>query len=122
MSTSCHTCEAETVSLATCLRQQALPAQRLLDRLLGLQTELYIKEDNSATISAITRGYSQALGYLKRTQCVDLGFLHEVTEQEHVHLEKADTSVHKGDFFAKALNITAFRDALARINVINYGR
>ena len=34
-STSCHTCEAETVSLATCLRRQALPAQQRLDRFLG---------------------------------------------------------------------------------------
>ena len=30
--------------------------------------------------------------------------------------------MHKGDFFTKALNVTAFRDALARTNVINYGR
>ena len=86
------------------------------------QTELYIKEDNSPTISTITRGYSQALRYLKRTQRIDLGFLHGVRGQEHVHLEKADTSVHKGDFFTKALNVTAFRDALARINVISCGR
>ena len=103
-------------------RLQAVPAQQLLNRLLGFQTDLYIKEDNSATISAITRGYSQALGYLKRTQRIDLGFSHEVTEQEHVHPEKADTSVHKGDFFTKALNVTAFRAALARINAIDYGK
>ena len=83
---------------------------------------MHIKEDNYATIGAITRGYSQALEYLKRTQRIDLGFLHKVTEQGHVHIEKADASVHKGDFFTKALNVIAFRDALARINVISYGR
>ena len=121
-STSCHTCEAETVSLATCLRQQALPAQQLLDRLLGQSIDLFIKEDNSATISAIQRGYSPALRYLKRTQRIDIGFLHETTSSPHVFLEKADTAEHKGDFFTKPLNITAFRDALYRINVINYGR
>ena len=121
-STSCHTCEAETVSLATCLRQQALPAQQLLDRLLGQSIDLFIKEDNSATISAIQRGYSPVLRYPKRTQRIDIGFLHETTSSPHVFLEKADTAEHKGDFFTKPLNITAFRDALYRINVINYGR
>ena len=48
--------------------------------------------------------------------------MREVTEQEHVHIEKADASVRKGDFFTKALNVTAFRDALDRISVITYGR
>ena len=59
-STSCHTCEAETVSLATCLRQQALPAQQLLDRLLGQSIDLFSSSRRttrrpSAPFSADTR-------------------------------------------------------------------
>ena len=117
-STSCHTCEAETVSLATCLRQQALPAQLLLDRLLRATTELFVKEGNTATICAIRRGYSPALRYLKRTQRIDLGFLHEAFEQERTHLQKADTGDHKGDFFTKPLGIAAFTAALVKIGMI----
>ena len=118
-STSCNTCEAETVSLVTFLRQQALPAQQLLDLLLGQSIDLFIKEDSSATISAIQRGYPPALRHLKRTQRIAIGFLHGTTSSFPVFFEKADTAEHKGDFFTKPLNITAFYDTLYRTNVIN---
>ena len=75
-------------------------------------------EDNSACVSAINKGYSLAMRYLKRTQKIDLGFLHEVLSSDNYHLEKADTKIHKGDFFTKPLNIPAFREALNRIGVI----
>ena len=117
-STSCHTCEAETVSLATCLRQQGIPVQELLVRLMGEDIHVHVMEDNTACISAITKGYSLALRYLKRTQRIDLGFLHEVLNSENYHLEKVDTKVHKGDFFTKPLSLPAFREGLERIGIV----
>ena len=43
-STSCHTCEAETVSLATCLRQQAFPAQQLLDLRISWTSDRVVRQ------------------------------------------------------------------------------
>ena len=100
-STSSHTCEAETIALSTCLRQHALPIQLLLKQLIGGTIELKVFEDNSATIAAIRKGYSPALRYLRRTQRIDIGFLHEIFEEHDVNIEKASTSKHRGDMFTK---------------------
>jgi hypothetical protein len=111
-STSNHTCEAETVSLSSCVRQQGIPVQLLMRYLLGHPIDLIVKEDNSATIAAITKGYSPALRYIRRTHRIDIGFLHEVFKEENAALKKAATADHRGDMFTKPLNQSQFINAL----------
>ena len=111
-STSTYSCEAETIALSTCLRQHALPIQLLMKQLLGKPVELKVHENNSATIAAIAKGYSPALRYLRRTQRIDIGFLHEVFEMDENTLEKAATSDHRGDMFTKPLGQGNFVNAL----------
>jgi hypothetical protein len=109
-STALHTAEAETVSLAHCLRQELIPLQILMQELLGRTIVGIIKEDNAACIIAITKGYSPSLRHIKRTQRIALGLLHEllfedeeqdrdkdaVREWGKLRLEKAATAEHKG--------------------------
>ena len=45
---------------------------------LGRPVKLVGKEDNTACIAAVKRGYSPALRYLQRLAQVSLGFCHEV--------------------------------------------
>ena len=94
--------------------------QQLLAQLAGEGEDIHVHvmEDNSACISAITRGYSLALRYLKRTQRIDLGLFHEVLDDDSYHLEKVNTKFHKGDFVTKPLSLPAFREGLVRIDIV----
>ena len=127
-STSTHTCEAETVSLATCVKDSVYPVQNILSRMLSRPIPVQVMEDNTATITAIRKGYSPALRHLSRTQRVDLGFLHECFEWHddeedgptnpwRIILLKAPTSSHKGDMFTKPLTQVPFKRALEYINM-----
>jgi hypothetical protein len=80
--------------------------------LLGIPIDLIVQEDNSATIAAITKGYSPALRYIRRTHRIDIGFLHEVFKEENAALKKAATADHRGDMFTKPLNQSQFINAL----------
>ena len=79
--TASHTAEAELVSLSSCLRTEVIPTQLLLQRILGRPIDSYIMEDNAATIVACERGYSPAMRFLKRTQRVSIGLIHDVLNQ-----------------------------------------
>jgi hypothetical protein len=122
--TSSHTCEAEVVSLSSALRTELLPAQVLLEVILGRPVEAVLKEDNSATIVSCNKGYSPAMRYVNRTQRVSLGFINDILKKEEVPgegkvvLEKAPTLEHKGDMFTKAIDTSAkFKRALEMIQM-----
>jgi hypothetical protein len=117
-STATHTCEAETVSLATCLKE-AIPMQDLFSVILGRVIPMVIKEDNSAARIACTKGYSPAMRYLKRTQRVCIGFISDTVNEEknEISIEQAQTATHKGDVFTKALGHADFHSALARLGM-----
>ncbi len=82
-----------------------------------------IMEDNAACIIAIKKGYSPAMRYLKRTQNTSLGLLHGLTENPpptgdgKIKVVKADTAIHRGDMFTKALGVHDFQIAIARIGM-----
>ena len=56
--TARSTTEAEVASLAMALFGEALPMISLWDTILGRPIDLYILEDNQATIKIVNRGYS----------------------------------------------------------------
>jgi hypothetical protein len=125
-STALHTAEAETVSMAHCVRQELLPLQLLMEAMLGFPVECEVMEDNSACIVAITKGYSPSMRHLRRTQRISLGHLHDVFfEKEElrgdhgkVNLKKANTIEHKGDMMTKELAPAQFNRALELIRVV----
>ena len=60
-STASSTCEAETISMATALKSEALPLLELFSEALNRKVMLECREDNTQCISAVKSGYSAAL-------------------------------------------------------------
>ena len=65
--TSRSTTEAEVVALAVCLFSEAIPMLQLLDLLLGRKVDLYILEDNQATIKVCRSGLGTWAGHTEST-------------------------------------------------------
>jgi hypothetical protein len=122
-STAVHTAEAEVVSMSTCVRNEAIPMQMLLEMIFRRPIDCEVREDNAAAIVAVTKGYSPTMRHLSRTQRVSLGMLHEIFEKEpvegegRIRLVKAETSEHRGDAFTKELESHKFEHALDLIRM-----
>ena len=52
----------------------------LLEQLYARSVWLIMRSDADVAISAIRKGYSRKLSYLRRTQKISLGFLHDYTQ------------------------------------------
>ena len=122
-STALSTCEAETISLSSCLRTEALPTQYLLQKLLRRPVRVRLMEDNAATVTAVLKGYSPALRHIPRSHKVSLSFVHEMCtlneepEDGEVRIVKASTEEHRGDMFTKELDTAKFLNALNMIRM-----
>ena len=81
-STAKSTTEAEGVSLTTALLQEAYPVLNLLELILGRDVTLRMKEDNTATIKVLKKGYSAKLRHVQRTHKLDLGLVKEAIEDQ----------------------------------------
>ena len=74
-------------------------------------------------VSLLCRRAIVQLRYLSRTQKVSICLLHGLTETPpppgsgKVTVVKADTAIHRGDMFTKALNVHSFQTAIARIGL-----
>ena len=106
--TSSSTAEAETVSLAHATRQDALPMQMLLRRLLQQPIHIQAMVDNTQALAAVAKGYSKRLRFLERSHRCSIGFLHElVTDEDNEYgafwAEYAPTLEHRADGLTKAL-------------------
>lgn len=116
-----HTCEAETIAMASGLRSEVIAIQSLLSHIFAYRMPLEIYEDNSACIIAVNKGYSPAMRYLPRHQKISLAVLHELVAEKGkdnaITLLKVDTSLHKGDMFTKSLAAPSFCKALTRIGL-----
>ena len=122
-STAKCTSEAETLSLATCLRDEAVPMQALMGCILKRPIKLELCEDNAATITSIMKGYSPSLKSFARTHRISLGILNETVTGEplegegEVKLVKAETAKHKGDVFTKEMDGPAYARCLELIGM-----
>ena len=113
-STASSTAEAETISMATNLKLDALPLLDLFEAALSREVQLLCLEDNTQCISAVQNGYSPALRHLNRTARISLGVLHEqfVEQSDMYVLEYQPTCEHKGDVFTKKLEPIKFEAAV----------
>ena len=117
--TSSSSAESETVSASVGIRHAALPIQSLLEAMLGVTIPISCKIDNTQAIAAIKNGYSKKLRHLQRTHRVSIGTLHEIYGDPKIRMEVeyAPSAEHKGDFFTKELDVTAFLTARARVGM-----
>ena len=108
--TSSSSAESETVGASKGIRQEAIPIQALLERLLGRKVPLRCRLDNTQAILAITRGYSKRLRSLSRTHRVSLGVLSELVNDPElgITVEYVNMLLQKADIFTKALAPQAF--------------
>jgi hypothetical protein len=119
-STRRHTQGAETVSLATGLSEDGLSLQQLVSTILRKPVPMTAREDNSATILAIRKGYSPSLRALPRTERVSLGSLHKLFHDQDNHdcchgpleLVHHVGTEHKADVFTKDMPPKAFKEKL----------
>ena len=75
--TAWNTADAETASLDEATHSSGMVIQEIFEQMLERPMRLIAEEDNSANISAVKRGYSRRLCYLRRTQRLSLSALHE---------------------------------------------
>ena len=102
-SVSRSTTEAEMVSLAYSLYQEALPALSLWELILDRPFHLKIHEGNQATILVAKKGFSSKLRCVQRTHKVNLACIAEQLESEHISIEYVQTDMQSADIFTKAL-------------------
>ena len=116
-STAKSTTEAEGVSLVTALLQEAYPVRDLLELLLGREVKLRIKEDNTATIKVLKKGYSSKLRHVQRTHKLNLGVVKEAIDDQSVYLEHVETTKQAADIFTKDLAPAKWPAALELLGI-----
>ena len=73
---------------------------------------MIVREDNTAAIQVVRKGYSPSLRHQPRCQRIAVGSLHELFCDNDAHdktdgpieLVHADTSTHKADVFTKDMS------------------
>ena len=90
------TTEAEVIAMASAIYGEAQPLRDFLGLLLQREITIRLREDNSATLSLLQRGYSVRLRHASRTRRINLASLAETIEQGMLpeltatHLQAAD--------------------------------
>ena len=123
--TSGSTADSETWSLVgthdAALKRDVIPILHQIEVTLGRPVKFVGKEDNTACIAAVKRGYSPALRYLQRHAQVSLGFVHEVSHPDFdddaaskylSELGYWESKCHKGDWMTKEISPKDFSHAL----------
>ena len=131
--TSGSTADSETWCLVGAndsgLKREVIPLLHQAEVTLRRPVKLVCKEDNTACITAIKRGYSPALRYLKRQAELSLGFSNEVfypdatdssAPQYWSELTYWDTKSHKGDWMTKELPPKDFEKACRMAGYLNF--
>ena len=116
-SVSRSTTEAEVVSLAYALFQEALPALSMLERILSRDVVLEVREDNEATIKVIRKGYSPKLRHIQRTHKVNLASLSEVFQDPNIQLDYVSTLQQVADLFTKAIEPAKWQRAVRMLGI-----
>ena len=105
------TADAETHSLAEGMFTELLPALLLLQKLLGDRAPKAVaREDNSAVVQAVMKGYSIKLRHLARTPKLSFASLNEACTSL-CELVQTPTTEQLGDIFTKVLQPNQFNVA-----------
>ena len=115
-STASSTFEAETISMATALKSEALPLLGLFSEALGRTVTLECREDNTQRISAVKTGYSAALRHLPRTERIAVSVVSETFATDDCRTVYQEPSLHRGNVFTKRLVPALFEIAIERLD------
>ena len=85
----------------------------LWEILLGRDIDLYILEDNEATIKVAYKGYSSKLRHVLRHHKIDLRSVKEALENNRILLTDCNTNFQAADIFTKALEPQKWDNAMA---------
>ena len=105
------------VSLAMSLFSEAIPCMDLWETLLGRPIDLYILEDNEATINIVNKGYSSKLRHCLRHHKINLGSVKEALDNNPIELVYCHTNFQAADIFTKALEPHKWDNALALLGI-----
>jgi hypothetical protein len=115
--TATSTSEAEMSSAASILKNNAIPALSLWERLLQRPIVSRLLEDNQATLKIIESGYSAKLRHMGKTQGVELAFVSDCCRTCGIKAEYINTNFQKGDFLTKGLASAKHCEALKLVNI-----
>ena len=112
---------AEVLSCNQTVQGEALPAQHLLELVLGRPVKVVVHEDNESTIAIAKKGYSPKLRAMQRTHKTNMEQLYELVGDQSpgnnsqtgnpcgvVVLQHHEGVTHKGDMFTKFLEPCKF--------------
>ena len=98
------TTEAEAISLATAIFQDAVPTVDHLTEILSQEVSLTCFQDNEATIAVVRNGWSIKLRHVTKTHKIDLASLHDVFKDPLTFLvHYCPTDQQAADVFTKNL-------------------
>ena len=89
----------------------------LFSTILQRPIDLYILEDNQATIKVVKKGYSPKLRHLQRTQKINISSIKEVIVEDHIFMIYCHTTFQCADIFTKALAPHKWDDALKLLGI-----
>ena len=115
---STSTCESEVVSMTTSLKASALPVQELISELFGREVRLEVCEDNTSTIAAVKKGYSNKLAHLPRTHKLSVAWTHDVISNPSVDLNHCRSEDQLADVFTKPLDREKLGIATAGLGMV----
>ena len=113
--TAVNTADAELTAKSESVHQYGLPLTGMMESVTGRMIRLISYGDNDASLLAIRKGYSRRLAYLKKTQRVSIGSMHEIFYREDNaeliqddffsvnRLMRVSTDLNIGDLFTKPL-------------------
>ena len=113
--TSRSTTEAETISLASRVFSEGLPAQGLCGTLFGRPTLLAFRQDNAAVLQIIEAGYSPKLRHVSKTHRLGLGSLYEVFESPDATIGYIATDKQRADPLTKQVSLLKASNAMPRV-------
>jgi hypothetical protein len=99
--------DCECAAISECVSTSAEALRTLMEQLYSRETWCVVRSDADVAISAIMKGYSRKMSYLRRTQKVSLGFLHDYFGCENTQLEKVPGEKNDSDILTKGLDHVA---------------
>jgi uncharacterized protein YqgV (UPF0045/DUF77 family) len=102
--TAKSTGDGETAAISECVCTSSEAHRILLEHILDRPVWAIVRSDADVAIAAILKGYSRKMSYLRRTQKVSLGYLHDYFGCENTLLDKVPGPKSDSDILTKGLD------------------
>ena len=114
------TVEAEIVAAYHAVRATGIPLLDSWEHIMGRKPDVYLFEDNQATLRIIQTGKYPTLRHVRRMHGVSISWLHDAFNAGHFKVFDCDTNYQAADIFTKHFtDVRKWRHALDLIGVIH---